>query len=77
MKKLMFLSVMALGVMFATAQEPTKKCCSNKKACSEQTKKECKDGDKKACCKDKKACSGKDHAKGGESKPASKPQNAQ
>ncbi|MBI3233509.1 MAG: hypothetical protein HYZ42_05625 [Bacteroidetes bacterium] len=69
MKKLMFLSVMALGVMFATAQEP-KKCCSGKKACTEQSKKECKEGDKKACCKDKKACSGKDKAA---AKPAAKP----
>ena len=61
MKKLFFLSVMAMGVMFVTAQEPSKKCCSSKKNCTEQSKKECKDG-KKSCCKGKKS----------ESKPAPK-----
>lgn len=66
MKKLFFVTLMSAGVLFATAQEPTKKCCSSKKTCTEQSKKECKDG-KKSCCTGKKS----DHAKS-ETKPAPK-----
>jgi hypothetical protein len=53
MKKILLMTVLGFGVMFAQAQEPKKSCCKSKKECSTASKKECKDG-KKACCKDKK-----------------------
>ena len=52
MKKLLFVTMLSLGLMAAQAQEP-KKCCKGKKECSSEAKKECK-SEKKACCKDKK-----------------------
>lgn len=68
MKKLFLVALLGFGLVAVQAQEP-KKCCKEKKACTEASKKECKDG-KKACCKDKKACTDKQT----QAKPAPQPE---